>query len=171
MIEKTHTSRSFLLTMLIFTVALLLIPAGSEAAAPQIQANKQYFDFAKRLYALEGNVVIVHQSRRLTTEKATTNMVEVWAEGGITFQQDDMKLSGNSGYANFLKNIVQITGLITFERNELLVTAEKVEFNWDTKLAVFTGDVKVKRGEETLAYETITYNVVNNEFQQNGDVR
>ena len=161
---------SLLLSLVVCTI-FLLIPAVGEAAAPQIQANRQYFDFAKRLYALEGNVVIVHQSRRLTTEKATTNMVEVWAEGGITFEQDDMKLSGNSGYANFLKNTVQITGAITFERNELRVTAEKVEFNWDTKLAVFTGDVTVKKGEETLTYETITYNVVNNEFQQNTEMK
>ena len=147
-----------------FAMVCLLFPAGAQAAMPQIQADRQYFDVAKGIYVLSNNVVIVHKNRRVTAGEAKTNLVEVWAGGGITFQQDDLQMNGSSLYANFPRGIIQVLGGVEFCRDGLSIYADHAEFNWKTKLAVFAGDVRVQQGGSVTTHNTITYHVVRNEF-------
>lgn len=154
----------FIFAVLAF-VGCLLFPVASEAAVPQIQAEHQYFDVEKGLYVLNDNVVIAHKNRRVTAGEAKTNMMEVWADGGITFQQDDIEMSGSSLYADFSKNMVQVQGGVDFNRSNLRITADKVEFNWKTKLASFLGNVRVQQEGNASVYDAATYNVATNNFQ------
>lgn len=157
------------LSLLLTVVAVAVIgwsgTSPAEAAMPVIKADRQYFDFDKGLHVLSGNVVIEHNSRRVTAGEAKTNMIEVWANGGITFQQDDIQISGSSIYANFSQNLVAIQDDVDFSRNGLRITAGRVEFNWKTKLATFTGAVKVEKEDGGFTADTATYNVITNTFQ------
>lgn len=148
-----------------FVASWCLFPVGVEAAMPQIQANRQYFDVERGLYVLKDNVVIAHKNRRVTAGEARTNLMEVWANGGITFSQDDIRMSGSSVYANFPQHIVQILGGVDFRRNDLRIRADSVEFNWKTKLAVFTDNVKMQKDGAVSTADKITYNILTNTIQ------
>lgn len=151
------------LYLLLFVSLFASFPAPAEAALPVIKADRQYFDFEKGLHVLSGNVVIEHNSRRVTAGEAKTNMIEVWASGNITFQQDDIQMSGSSLYATFAKNFVQIQN-VDFSRSSLRITSDSVDFNWKTKLAVFTGNVRIDADGTSSTADTATYNVQSNSF-------
>ena len=156
---------SLCFAVFVFVASWCLSPAGAEAAMPKIQADQQYFDVERGLYVLRDNVVIEHKNRRVTAGEARTNLVEVWARGGITFFQDDIRMSGNSVYANFPKHSVQVSGGVDFSRDDLRIHADAVEFNWKTKLAVFNGNVIVHQGGTASSYDTITYNILSDTLQ------
>ncbi|MBP2641790.1 MAG: OstA family protein [Firmicutes bacterium] len=129
-----------------------------------VKADRQYHDFEKGLYVLNGNVVIEYNGYHVTAVEAKTDLVEVWANGGITFQKDDIQMSGSIIYSNFHQNILKVQGAVDFSRNKLRITADKVEFNWETKLAKFTGNVRVQNGDTISTHDTTIYNLGTNGF-------
>lgn len=146
-------------------ILCLLLSGTAFAAMPTIKADKQYFDISTGLHVLSGHVYIQHNSRVVTAGQAKTNLIEVWGSGGVTFTQDDMFFSGDTVYAYFPKDRIQIDGGVVFKRTGLEIKADRVEFNWKTKLAVFTGCVSVSRDNEANNYESVTYNVEQNSIQ------
>jgi len=155
----------FLLVFAIFSFGVYYsFPISSEAAQPVVKADRQYYDFEKGLYVLNGNVVIEYNGYHVTADEAKTDLAEVWANGGIIFQKDDIQMNGSSIYFNFPKNILKVQGAVDFSRNRLRITADKVEFNWETKLAKFTGNVRVQNGDTISTYDTKIYNVGTNDF-------
>lgn len=157
--------KHFSLFLAVFAfVVCCSFPISSEAAQPVVKADRQYYDFEKGQYVLKGNVVIEYNGYHVTAVEAKTDLVEVWANGGITFQKDDIQMNGSSIYFNFPKNILKVQGAVDFNRNRLKITADMVEFNWETKLAKFTGNVKVQNGDVISTYDTKIYNVGTNEI-------
>jgi lipopolysaccharide export system protein LptA len=143
--------------LLIFVIALFT--SSAFAALPVIKADQQYFDIDSGLQVLKGNVTITHKNRAVTAGIAKTNMLEIWASGGITYTDNDISLAGNTVYVSFPKNSAQVDGAISFERGDLKITADHGEYNWKTKVATFSSNVQVVQNDFNLKVDQINYNV------------
>lgn len=148
--------------LFICLVLSILITSISHAAMPTIKADKQYFDISAGVHVLSGNVHIAHNNRIVTAGEARTNMIEVWASGGVTFTQDDIYFTGDTLYVYFPSNSAQINGGVKLSRSNLEITANKVDFNWQTKIATFNGNVHVNQNGTHWSQDSIRYNVVEN---------
>ncbi|MCE5287447.1 MAG: LptA/OstA family protein [Pelosinus sp.] len=148
---------------LFFCLSLLILISNiSFAAMPTITADKQYFDISAGMHVLSGHVYIAHNNRVVTAGEAKTNMVEVWASGGVTFVQDDINFSGDSLYVYFPSSSAQISGNVKLSRTNLEISANKADFNWDSKIAVFSGNVNVVQNGNCWSADSVHYNVLEN---------
>lgn len=129
------------------------------AAMPVVKADKQYFDVNTGLHILSGNVFISHKDRSVTAGTAKTNMSEVWASGGISYNDKDICLNGSTVYVSFSNRTAYVDGAITFSRSSLKIIADRSEYNWKTKTAVFTGNVQVYQSQNYFRAERLIYNV------------
>lgn len=141
---------------------LIFISNLSFAAMPTIKADRQYFDISAGVHVLSGNVYIAHNNRIVTAGEARTNMVEVWASGGVTFEQNDIDFSGDTLYVYFPHSSAQINGNVKLSRANLEICANKVEFNWQSKAAIFSGNVTVVQNGNSWSAESVHYNVEEN---------
>lgn len=158
--SSTVLKRSVVCTFIL----LLLTMNYAFAEMPVIKADKQYFDFEHGVHVLSGNVRIEHSGRVVTAGEARTNMIEVWASGGVTFSQNDIAFSGNNVYVYFPREKVDIDGNIDFTRPGLHITSDKVEYNWDSKIAVFTGHVTINQNGTATNADSASYNINTNSF-------
>jgi lipopolysaccharide export system protein LptA len=146
----------------IFVILLFLVTFFTStvfAAMPVIKADKQYFDIDSGLQVLKGNVCITHNNRAVTAGIAKTNLLEIWAAGGITYADNDIFLAGNTVYVSFPKHSAQVDGTISFVRGDLKITADHGEYNWKTKVATFNSNVQVLKNDINLNADQINYNV------------
>jgi lipopolysaccharide export system protein LptA len=149
--------------ILFLCLALLIFISNiSFADMPTIKADQQYFDISAGVQVLSGHVYIAHNNRIVTAGEAKTNMVEVWASGGVTFAQDDINFSGESLYVYFPSSTAQISGNVKLSRPNLEISAGKAEFNWDSKIAVFSGNVNIVQNGNSRSADSVRYNVVEN---------
>lgn len=151
-------------TLISCLLMVMLLAVPSFAAMPSIHADHQYFDISTGLHTLSGNVSIAHNGRTITAGEAKTNLLEVWASGGITLVQDDIYFTGSDLYASFTQNQVQITGGVNFSRSGLTITANQGDFNWKSKVAVFSGNVAVTQNGNTWTADSVSYHVIDNTF-------
>jgi len=149
-----------------FLLVLLLLPSIA-AAAPVIKSDVSYFDIAKGMYILKGNVSVQVGSRLITAGEARVSplSLEVWGSGGITLTQGDIYFTGDSVYVHGTQDTAQISDNVTFVRNDLAIAADKADFNWRSKLGVFRGNVKVTKGDKTWTADTVNYNVETNTLE------
>jgi lipopolysaccharide assembly outer membrane protein LptD (OstA) len=129
------------------------------AAMPVIKADRQYFDIASGLHVLSGNVYITHNNRAVTAGTAKTNMLEIWASGGVTYTDNDIYLAGNTVYVSFPTHSAQVDNTITFTRGDLKISADHGNYNWKTKVASFNGNVQLTQNEASFRTDSINYNV------------
>lgn len=149
--------------LLIVFLMIILSTGLAYAKMPTIKADKQYFDISTGLHILSGNVYIEHHNRIITAGEAKTNLIELWASGGATFNHKDISFTGNTVYVNFTKNLAQISGAC-FSRTNLQISADTVDYDWQNKVAVFSGNVTVTKDGISTAYDSITYHLGNNEI-------
>lgn len=148
---------------------MLLFMATTTAAPtmPIVKADTNYYDVNTGLYVLKGNVYIEVRNRIVTAGQARANMgtMEIWGSDGITFTQDDIKLSAGSVHVVSSQNRAIIEGGVIFKRAGVTINANKVDFNWSTNLSTFTGNVAVTQGDKTWSADSVAYNINTNTFE------
>ncbi|MDR1701780.1 MAG: organic solvent tolerance protein OstA [Sporomusaceae bacterium] len=156
------SKKIFLITMLFFIFAL----TSAHAAKPNITADKTYYDYNTGLYILEGNVRVEVRNRLITAQsaKVSVSSMEVWAAGGIFFQQDDISFTGGNLYVYGGKQLAKIDGGANYSAPNLKISADRGEYNWDSKIAVFSGNVTVNENGTVRQADTVCYNMVTKSF-------
>lgn len=154
---------------IIFATALLLMvcAATAQAAKPVIKSDNSYFDFARGLYVLKGNVTVEVNNRLITAGEAKVSVVtlEVWGAGGITLTQDDIRFTGDSVYVNGSRHNATISGGVCFQRGSLSISADQAEYNWQTKQGIFRNKVKIDDNGESTTVDQVTYDITTNTYQ------
>ncbi len=150
----------------LFFSASILTNISYAAEKPFIKANKQYFDPARGLYVLTGDVCVSAKNRTATANQATFDplSLNVWARGNITFTQDDIVFNGDDLYVYSNRKTAEISGNLCFKRDGMEITSDYGEYCWQTKVAKFSGHVIVTTSDGVQEYNALAYNVVENRF-------
>lgn len=155
---------------------LMVIPAWTFAAMPDISAGNTYLDFETGCYLLEGNVRVADRGRIITADeaKAQIGSQKVWANGNVTLVQDGITLSCDNVFVRGREKSVDVRGNVDFNQEEVInVKADAAHFQWDTKLVDFYGNVLVKEeGQVEQVYSHVQYNIPEQVilFTETGDV-
>jgi len=146
---------------------IILYPTLASASAPVITADNQYYDFETGLYILDGNVSVQTKHGLVQAQKARVSMtaLEVFAEGGITFSQDELCLSGGDTiFVTGKEHRLVIEGNIRLQSSTVDLTCARADFNWKTKNATLSNVSFVENGEAKYVDEAV-YNVRNKMLQ------
>lgn len=167
----------------ILILALLIIPARSFAAMPEIDAGQMYFDVFKGYYVLKDNVHVVMNNHgvtaTITANEAKVNVVtqKCWANGKVTFTHDTASFSCDSAFLQWKNRTAEVVGAVKFDSpKNLSVTSKTAVFNWGNKDVDFYGGVKVRAERnlkfdkgiklENKTYAHVRYNVQENKILQ-----
>ena len=141
------------------SLLLLIFTAESFAAAPEISADKKYFNILKGHYVLKDNVRVSLNNHGLqatiTADEARVNLLskKCWATGKVNFIHDDVDFSCQKAYLQWETKTADVVGAVKFKsKDNFSITAESATFNWSEKIADFYGKVKVS-GEKNLQLE------------------
>ncbi len=154
------------LKVVFLLLASLLLMTASALAKPIITSDINYFDTNTGQYVLKGNVYIETGSRIITAGQARVDItsLEVWAQDGVTVQQDTLTFHGQSVYVNGTNKTATIDGGVDLSRDNLSITADSVQYNWSTKIADFNGNVNVNQDGNSYTAPSVRYNMENNEI-------
>lgn len=156
------------IAVLLFAAVIFLgLAAPVQAARPVIKSDNSYFDFARGVYVLKGNVSVEVSNRLITAGEAKVSVVslEVWGTGGITLAQGDIHFSGDSVYVHGSQHNAAINGDVNFQRGGLAITADEAEYNWQTKLGTFRNNVRIDDNGEIIVADHVVYNIATNTYQ------
>ena len=168
-----------LLKFLPLILLLLIVPARSFAAMPDITAGEMYFDVFKGYYVLRNNVRVVMNNHgvtaTITADGAKVNVLtqKCWADGHVTFTHGAEIFSCDSAYLQWKTTTAEVVGSVRFASPQnLTVTAETAIFNWKSKIVDFYGGVSVAAEQnlkfaggvtlEDKTYAHVRYNVIDN---------
>ncbi len=151
---------------LLLVVTVCLGFAAAEAAKPEIKSDTRYFDFARGVYVLKGNVSVAVNNRLITAGEARVSVMslEVWGTGGITLAQDDIRFSGDNVYVNGRGHSAAMKGGVTFQRNGLSITAAEADYNWQTKQGEFRSNVRIDDHGTVIETDRLTYDIAANTY-------
>ncbi len=160
---------------------LLIIPARTFAAMPDITAGEMYFDIFKGYYVLKDNVHVVMNNHgvtaTITANEAKVNVAsqKCWANGKVTFTHDNETFSCDNAFLQWKTKTAEVVGAVKFaSKKNLSVTSETAVFNWGSKIVDFYGKVNVKAEKnlqfdenvklERKIYEHVRYSVPENKI-------
>lgn len=170
-----------LIKILPLILLLLVAPARSFAAMPDITAGEMYFDVFKGYYVLNNNVRVVMNNHgvtaTITADGAKVNVLtqKCWAEGSVTFTHDTAIFSCDNAFLQWKTKTAEVVGSVKFASpNNLAVTSSTAIFNWKTKIVDFYGGVNVTAEQnlnfesgvqlENKIYEHVRYSVAENKI-------
>ena len=131
-----------------------------------VTSDSRYFDPAKGLYFLSGNVYVSAKGRSVTANEATFDptSLQVWAKGNVTFKQSNITMTGDSVYVIATQRRAEVSGNLHFIQGGVSITGNSGDYNWKSKIATFKGNVVVNNNGQINNYDYIQYNVVENRF-------
>ena len=133
--------------ILLMTLTLIFIlTAKSYAAMPDISAGESTFDIFKGCYIFKNNVRISDRGMTITAQRATAQMTtqKVWADGGVTFEQEGLKFKCDKIFVNARESMVEVIGnLNLIQDGAVRISGDVGKFSWSDKCADFYGKVKL----------------------------
>ena len=158
--DKHSYRASITLTAGLLLLLIFLFPLAA-GARPVITSQKRYFDPAKGLYFLKGDVYVGTNKRVITADEASVDIAgqQVWAKGNIMLKQDGLTFTGDNLYVIGRRTIAEITGNLRFESEDITITADRAEYNWQTRVAALSGNITLTKDGETTTHSTLKYNV------------
>ena len=159
---------------------IILTPAQSLAAMPDITAGSKEFDFFNGCYVFKDKVTVNDRGRIVTAQKAVAQIAtqKIWASGGVTLEGEGINFKCNKIFVQGLKHSVDVIGSVDFLQSDALkINCDVGTFSWDSKIADFYGHVKISFVENSTVsldsklksslkkingstYDHIQYNVV-----------
>ncbi len=154
------------LSLLLVIAVSLGFAAGAEAARPEIKSDTKYFDLARGVYVLKGNVSVAVNNRLITAGEARVSVMslEVWGTDGITLTQDGLSFSGDNVYVNGRRHNATMKGGVTFRRGGLSITADEADYNWQTKQGEFRSNVRVDDNGAVIEAGRLAYDIATNTY-------
>ena len=125
---------------------IFILTAKSYAAMPDISAGESTFDIFKGCYIFKNNVRISDRGMTITAQRATAQMTtqKVWADGGVTFEQEGLKFKCDKIFVNARESMVEVIGnLNLIQDGAVRISGDVGKFSWSDKCADFYGKVKL----------------------------
>lgn len=154
-------SRTWIRTMLVVMLAMILMAAGTVSAAKQVTitaTRKLNYQGAKGDAMVEGNVRIEYGSTIINAEKVLFNSDSKTAkvEGGVRIAQDNIVITSDNMDADFKNDKVKVSGNVKLELTETL--SEKDEAG------------KPKKDVVILLTSSMEIDINTNDFRATGGV-
>ena len=154
------------LKIFLFTLMILIFTSKTFAAMPDIQSGESRFDFFSGCYIFQNNVRVSDRGMTATAQKAVASMInqKVWASGGVTYQDSEIKFSCEKIFVRASDNIVEVIGKLNFNDGAVKIIGDVGTYSWKNKFADFYGKVKLTANKNISVDSNLNVKKINGTY-------